>query len=427
MSIEQDELHRIKENGLNPADTSGGHSAAWIRRSLNLIRSLNHPIKLPHVDEDGDEEMEIDEEAVENFCIQRNRQSTCIQSKADAEIVGFRGGSSNKLEHHVSESGCKKENESEDIDINMEEGISEKNELMTVDCEETNRRSLGSSNAEVLLFHNVILEKVKEIDTISSQPSNCENNYLKSSTSKLLNEKSNVKMLLDDSSCPDSESSIDVEACVPIKNGDSDSPNGSMQCVSPSLNIVPCDTSPILKSPTPSVSPKINTSTKSLGTSSIMTASHNDLLDYNITSEGVPVLSSKSLKRSSLLALSSEKSKKLFVPTEHLAASIHHGLAIFDSHRQSSVFRRSSFRFPSKPAESKLIDQVCKVDAGVQTIREMQQEDYVEFVCASCKSRVQLDQKETIMTSDSSNLQLVPVDASESADRLKMQVPKVDL
>ncbi|XP_057754148.1 kinesin-like protein KIN-12B isoform X2 [Arachis stenosperma] len=61
----RDELHRIKANGYNPADSSGGHSAAWIRRSLNLLQSsLSRPLQLPCVDEDGDEEMEIDEEGV---------------------------------------------------------------------------------------------------------------------------------------------------------------------------------------------------------------------------------------------------------------------------------------------------------------------------------------------------------------------------
>ncbi|RDX83173.1 Kinesin-like protein KIN-12B, partial [Mucuna pruriens] len=66
----RDELHRIKANGYNPMDSSGGHSAAWIRRSLNLLQSnFNRPLSLPHVDEDGDEEMEIDEEAVEDHAV----------------------------------------------------------------------------------------------------------------------------------------------------------------------------------------------------------------------------------------------------------------------------------------------------------------------------------------------------------------------
>ncbi|KAG5029417.1 hypothetical protein JHK87_012931 [Glycine soja] len=66
----RDELHRIKANGYSPSDGSRGHSAALIRRSLNLLKpTLNRPLSLPHVDEDGDEEMEIDEEGVEDHAV----------------------------------------------------------------------------------------------------------------------------------------------------------------------------------------------------------------------------------------------------------------------------------------------------------------------------------------------------------------------
>ncbi|KAK7359345.1 hypothetical protein VNO77_01300 [Canavalia gladiata] len=66
----RDELHQIKANGYSPSDGSGGHSAGWIRRSLNLLQSsLHRPLSLPHVDDDGDEEMEIDEEGVEDHAV----------------------------------------------------------------------------------------------------------------------------------------------------------------------------------------------------------------------------------------------------------------------------------------------------------------------------------------------------------------------
>ncbi|CAL5349415.1 unnamed protein product [Camellia sinensis] len=60
----KDELLRMKANG-NQADPYGGYSTGWnARRSLNLLKfSLNHPMTLPHVDDDSDEEMEIVEEA----------------------------------------------------------------------------------------------------------------------------------------------------------------------------------------------------------------------------------------------------------------------------------------------------------------------------------------------------------------------------
>ena len=99
-----------------------------------------------------------------------------------------------------------------------------------------------------------------------------------------------------------------------------------------------------------------------------------------------------------------------------------HGLEIIDSHRQSYAFRRSTFRYSFMPAESKIMLPVCKVEIGVQTSHEMQQESAEEFICSSCKSIMQIEDNEA---NESSNLQLVPVDASESADKLKKQVPKV--
>ncbi|GKC15811.1 kinesin-like protein KIN-12B [Tanacetum coccineum] len=59
----QDELIRIKSTG-NQVDPSAGYSTGWnARRSLNVSKySLHHPLILPHVDDDGDEEMEIVDE-----------------------------------------------------------------------------------------------------------------------------------------------------------------------------------------------------------------------------------------------------------------------------------------------------------------------------------------------------------------------------
>ncbi|KAJ0015026.1 hypothetical protein Pint_20842 [Pistacia integerrima] len=66
---------------------------------------------------------------------------------------------------------------------------------------------------------------------------------------------------------------------------------------------------------------------------------------------------------------------------------------------------------------------VAKVDFGVQTSQndEMPKEDTELFLCNHCKNRMQLDVKER---NDSSNLQLVPFDDSQSADKYMKQVPK---
>ena len=134
----QDELRGLKANGVHPVDSSEGHSAAWIRRSLNLIKaSLNCSISLRRVDEDGDEEMEIDEEAVEKLCIQVGKQSESSEAhdtmnkaeivKSELQIMGSEFGSTKDPQHQCSE----------DIDVKMEEGLSEQDEDMIVDCDKS--------------------------------------------------------------------------------------------------------------------------------------------------------------------------------------------------------------------------------------------------------------------------------------------------
>ncbi|XP_062164877.1 kinesin-like protein KIN-12B isoform X2 [Alnus glutinosa] len=397
----RDELHRMKANCNNPSDSNGGHSAAWIRRSLSLLKSnLNCSITLHSVDDDGDEEMEIDEEAVERLCDQ-----------VDKQIAG----------------GSVREQISEDTDVKMEEGASEQDEIMIVDSAEPVRNTSNLSNVNVLNCDNLVEENHVESNTLDRDPSLPaaeEKTILSSSISKLLNEESPSKSVRDNSSCSASEPLNGVSAGICSADAPNDFSNGSANCMSPpSLCIVSTDVSPVLKSPTPSVSPRISCSRKSLRTSSMLTASQKDLQDdKKLSPEAAHISSNKSMRSSSSNALSPQKSKNLLSPTEHLAASIRHGLEILDSHRQSSALRRSSFRFSFKPAESKPMLLVDKVDVGVQTFPgDIPEEDSVAFMCTSCKNRMQLEVKEA---DESSNLQLVPVDGSESTDKLKKQVPK---
>ncbi|KAE8022910.1 hypothetical protein FH972_008671 [Carpinus fangiana] len=397
----RDELHRIKANSNSPSDSNGGHSAAWIRRSLSLLKSnLSCPITLHNVDDDGDEEMEIDEEAVERLC-----------NQVDKQIAG----------------GCIREQSSEDTDVTMEEGASDQDEIMIVDSAEPVRNTSNLSDVNVLTDDNLLEENHIESNTLDRDPSPPpaeEKAILSSSMSKLQNEESPSKNVRDNSSCSASEPLNGVFAGICSADEPNDFSSGSANCMSPpSLCIVPSDVSPVLKSPTPSVSPRISCSRKSLRTSSMLTASQKDLQDdNNLSPEAAHMSSKKSTRSSSSNVLSTQKSKNLLSPTEHLAASIRHGLEILDSHRQSSALRRSSFRFSYKPAESKPMLLVDKVDVGVQTFPgDMPEEDSVAFMCTSCKNRMQLEVKEA---DDSSNLQLVPVDGSESSDKLKKQVPK---
>ncbi|XWS35217.1 hypothetical protein CRYUN_Cryun21dG0107100 [Craigia yunnanensis] len=333
----KDELHRMKANGNNQTDPNGSYSTGWnARRSLNLLKfSLNHPRTLPHVDEDDDEEMEIDEEAVENLCAQVGLQSADIYRRSNEvtklEIIELDSGNTTSENGCAGDPGpntseCGKELDAEDTDVNMEEEISKEPKssgIMIVDCVEpdTNTPNISSDH-----------ESVKE----------------------------NAGHLT-------------------VETADGDS-------------------SVILKSPTPSVSPRVNQSRKSLRTSSIFTASKKDIKDNGPEAMCVS-----------------------FTSAEHLAASLHRGLEIID---RSLALRRSVFRFSLKPADSKPILADHKVDVGVQTFPqdyEIQGEEPVVFICSNCKQRTNLEGKED---NESSNLQLVPVDESQSAEKTKKQVPK---
>ncbi|KAJ6710848.1 KINESIN-LIKE PROTEIN KIN-12B [Salix koriyanagi] len=195
------------------------------------------------------------------------------------------------------------------------------------------------------------------------------------------------------------------------------SQNETVNCVSPSsLSIVPSEVSLVLKSPTPSVSPRISISRKSLRTSSILTASQKDSKDES--KPGPENMRISFAKSNSSAARTAQTSKSCLAPTEHLAASLHRGMEIIDSHHKSSVFRRLSFRFPSKPAGS---NPILPVDVGVQTFPQHDEISERVFLCTNCKAKTQLEVKDV---DDSSNLQLVPIDWSESIEKPKTQVPK---
>lgn len=374
---------------------------------------------LPHIDDDGDEEMEIDEEAVEKLCIQVEKQSAA-SGASDITDLSYAESVKSDLQLvdcELRSSNCKEEQDSEDTDVKMEEVISEQEETMIADSGESVGEKPEICNSDMLNCHNVDEKNDQETETLSFGMSAQDNNTLSSSSSEMLNEESESKTVQDNScSGPNSERVCEESACVPVEERCNESPNRSMNCVSPCLRIVPCDASPVLKSPTPSVSPKTNSSRKSLRTSSMLSASQKQPLDNSMSL-------TKSPKGSSSNTLSTQTSKSFLAPTEHLAASIRNGLEIIDSHRQSSAFRRSMFRFSYKPTESKSILPVPKVDVAVQTIHDIQSQDSLEFTCSSCKNRMQPEVKEA---NEGSNLQLVPVDGLESAEKLKL-VPKVSL
>lgn len=451
----RDELQRMKASGNNTTESNGAYSTAWnARRSLNLLRSfgLNHPRTLPHVDDDGDEEMEIDEEAVEKLCIQvglrspdggkNTRDSTKVEVVKSTSLLAVTDDECcGVLQPKSSESGNINGGGSGDTDVNMELDTSEhveNHELMILDNVRTVISTQDLSNPDS------VLATVDSINVESSSgPS--EEKTLDSSASEFLREKSHSKVVENGSSCPVSDPINEASASLPIMDVSDDSQSGSLNCVSPSnLSIVPCEVSPILKSPTPSVSPRINASRKSLRTSSMLTASQKDLEDDCKLSPQDMHLSLSKSKRSNSSTVSNYRSKNIPVSTEHLAASLHRGLEILENHRQSSALGRSSYRFTFKPTESRPTFPICKVDVAVQTFwqdNEMQEGESLVFLCSSCKNKARFAVEENessnlqlgeanesscsqLESNESSNLQLVPVDGSGSIEKSKKQVPK---
>ncbi|KAL9237860.1 hypothetical protein vseg_012358 [Gypsophila vaccaria] len=159
---------------------------------------------------------------------------------------------------------------------------------------------------------------------------------------------------------------------------------------------------PTVSSPAPSLSPTgtVTSSRKSLKTSSMVTASHKGFQSFGPGNQ----------RRST---------------TENLAASLHRGLEIIESQRQSSAFRTSPLRFSFKPLPLNTTSPIPKVDVGIQTLPEdtdIPEDNGGIYVCSNCKNKIfDGDEKES---NDPANLQLVPVDKSLSAENSMKQVPK---
>nr|GEW44528.1 kinesin-like protein KIN-12B [Tanacetum cinerariifolium] len=139
-----------------------------------------------------------------------------------------------------------------------------------------------------------------------------------------------------------------------------------------------CEVSPILKSPTPSVSPlPINSSRKSLKASLMLTASQKELTQ----------------------TIGSEASKNInFKPrSAHLATSLQGGLEVIKKNQKGFAFVRSSLRFSYEPSENKPLFVKKDVD-------EIEEQKHVMFLCRNYKCNSSQD------GNDGQNLRLVPVD-----------------
>ncbi|GAB4844042.1 TRAFAC class myosin-kinesin ATPase super [Ancistrocladus abbreviatus] len=419
----KDELLRMREHG-NQTDPNGAYSNGWnARRSLNLLKfSLNHPTALPRADDDGDEVMEIDEEAVEKVFVecglqpprgegQNSDYSRGLEpDQPESEVVGPREASGN---------GCTEKQDSEVSDVGLDEGISEiadKNEVMICD------NVTDCTRLNPLDDHCDAGGNEDKITVQLGIPRSAGDSPEKLSVSQLPTKGSPIKPIRDSSASPFSDS-VNGKFSEAVNN----SSKGSQESVTPSnLSISPCDVPQVLQSPTPSVSPRvISSSRKSLRTSSMLTASQKDPVCCDLWEEGSHVTSSKNPKeKDPSHAVAAHTSKISLSKTEYLAASLHRGLEIIDSHQHSSPLRHSPFRFSFKPADLKQLLPVEKVDVGVQTLPQdnrLSEESGMRYLCSSCKNRAVGELKES---NENSNLQLVPIDGSLSGEQSKKQVPK---
>ncbi|KAG6393427.1 hypothetical protein SASPL_147668 [Salvia splendens] len=362
----RDELHRMKSN----QDQTGTNATGWnARRSLNLLKfSLNRPMMLPRVEDDSDEEMEIvdTDETMSLIC-----EETCASSP---------------------------ERGSEDADVNMEDECFE-----TVDKDKStviNNRIIGNPE--------ISPETKSEIPSENGLGGQPESGDLTSLVCENL---------------PDNDLSITpVDQCT-LPNHFEDRANTcdmSTKCnedaTASDLGIIPIDVPHVLKSPAPSVSPRVTSSRKSLRSSSNITASQSN---FNASNASVA-------KPTSNILLNSQSTRKsCFASTEQLAATLQQGLEIIQSQRLTPAMRRSSFRFSCMPADFKAVVPVVKVDVGVQTLshdEKSMDKDTGEFLCSKCMTRI--CEEEALNNDDAQNMQLVPINESSLCATHNKLVPK---
>ncbi|KAL3829272.1 hypothetical protein ACJIZ3_018074 [Penstemon smallii] len=361
----RDELHRMKANP-NQTDQNGAYATGWsARRSLNLLRfSLNRPMALPRAEDDSDEEMEIVDAHAPMPEIPEER---CVCSP---------------------EQGC------EDTDVKMEDVAfqpdeKEKNKVITCG----------------------LLEVIPEVALVDgSSGLSVSEDY----TPPVLQ-----RFPIEDLSTV--EQCLSVQLSADTKNTPEKSTNCIRDGAASSLSIVSTDVSPVLKSPAPSVSPRMNNSRKSLRTSSTISASQSIPTQSKV--ESAPASIPKPSNSICLNFPSNRKSS--FASTKQLAASLHRGLEIIESQRINPALKRSSFRFSCMAADVKAVIPVFKVDVGVQTMFEDDEslkKDIGEPLCKKCNSKIL--QQELIDNGEGQNMQLVPVTGSPSDDKCTKQVPK---
>lgn len=283
----------------NCVEPNGGYSTGWnARRSLNLLKfSLNRPMTLPHIDDEGDEEMEIVEQAEQIGLLlagiegnnsgdekklemvqsvdpkqldsrkghQYASPRVSIEDHVDLPVTGkdsieekeFKTESkmeTKESEQILSEIDTREPSGCENSAANMEEQVNfNRHETVTVSFGES-----GSYGSIVSVVHCDTGKTSKEKLTRSSQT--CDNIfpcqpdalYISDTVSKMVDEKSLRKSAMDILSPSLSQLSAD-DVIDPVPNPSISSDD----CANPSdFNMVTCEVSPVLDSRSPTVSPR---------------------------------------------------------------------------------------------------------------------------------------------------------------------------
>lgn len=349
----KDELYRVKQMG-NCMEPNGGYSTGWnARRSLNLLKfSLNRPMTLPHIDDEGDEEMEIVEQAeqiglllagIEGNNSTDGKELEMVKSVDSKQLDSTKGhqnaSPSVSMEDHVDLPGKGKDSIEESelkIESKMETKESEQiisevdsrepcgseisaaniKEQVKFDRRETGTVSFGESGScgsIVSVVHHDTDKTSEEKLTRSFQtsenifPCQPEALHISDTVSKLADEKCLRKSVMDILSPSLSKLSA-YDVIDPL-------PNPSIcseDCANPSdLNIVTCEVSPVLDSRSPTVSPRqdsanVATSVRGSPLDSLDDSANPSDLSI-VTCNPLPVLKSPTPTVSPLTSNSSQK------------------------------------------------------------------------------------------------------------------------
>ncbi|PKA57479.1 Kinesin-like protein KIN12B [Apostasia shenzhenica] len=411
----KDELLRMKSNNLS---SDGSKSSGWnVHRSLSLLRkSLCHPRTLPVVEDDSDEEMEIVEEGVEKDGVGAHPTF----NEQDISNVVEESGSLLILKEL---NPCYADKDAKPSDI------------FPMQTEDSNRNKRDTACS-------IHIEEGNEIDQITpkfgepevqgrelTEAADGRTSIIPDVKVHISQDECKQKLILSKRKSLDCNPEMIMEGSAQVKFSEQSHDSSRYSYVSPGeLNIVGCEPSLTLQSPTLSISPRLeNCSRKSLRTSLSTSASQKNIsapVEHDPGNVNISLSDNLKLSNSDYPA-----TKSSFKTTENLETSLCQGLQIIDNH-QSGSLRDSLFRFSLKRVDPKFLISINKVDVGVQTLPEEScvSEDSSLFVCSHCNEEAR--PLEINDSTKDAGLQMVAIDdcqvemQSQSAKQYKKTLPK---